>query len=41
MTSIVQLGGYGIGFLSAFVKKVIFHRTGDMDAELERLYKKK
>lgn len=41
VTSIVQLGGYGIGFLSAFVKKVIFHRTGDMDAELERLYKKK
>ena len=41
VTSIIQLGGYGIGFLKAFVKKVIFRKTGNMDAELEKLYKKK
>ena len=41
LTSIIQLGGYGIGFLSAFIKKVVFRQTGDMNADLERLYKKK
>lgn len=41
LTSIIQLGGYGIGFLSAFVKKVVFRQTGDLNADLERLYKKK
>ena len=29
LTSIIQLGGYGIGFLSAFIKKVVFRQTGD------------
>ena len=41
LTSIIQLGGYGIGFLSAFIKKVVFRHTGDLNADLERLYKKK
>ena len=41
LTSIIQLGGYGIGFLSAFIKKVVFRKTGDLNADLERLYKKK
>lgn len=41
LTSIIQLGGYGIGFLSAFIKKVVFRQTGDLNADLERLYKKK
>ena len=41
LTSIIQLGGYGIGFLSAFIKKVVFSQTGDLNADLERLYKKK
>lgn len=40
ITSIIQLGGYGIGFLSAFIKKVILKRTGDREAELKKLYKK-
>ena len=41
LTSIIQLGGDGIGFLSAFIKKVVFRQTGDLNADLERLYKKK
>ena len=41
LTGIIQLGGYGIGFLSAFIKKVVFRQTGDLNADLERLYKKK
>ena len=41
LTSIIQLGGYGIGFLNAFIKKVVFRQTGDLNADLERLYKKK
>ena len=41
LTSIIQLGGYGIGFLSAFIKKVVFRQTGDLNADLERLYKNK
>ena len=41
LTSIIQLGGYGIGFLSAFIKKVVFRQTGDLNADLDRLYKKK
>ena len=41
LTSIIQLGGYGIGFLSAFIKKGVFRQTGDLNADLERLYKKK
>ena len=41
LTSIIRLGGYGIGFLSAFIKKVVFRQTGDLNADLERLYKKK
>ena len=41
LTSIIQLGGYGICFLSAFIKKVVFRQTGDLNADLERLYKKK
>ena len=41
LTSIIQLGGYGIGFLSAFIKIVVFRQTGDLNADLERLYKKK
>ena len=32
LTSIVQLGGYGIGFMQAFVRKVIFRR-GRNEAE--------
>lgn len=40
VTSVIQLGGYGIGFLSAFVKKVILKRTGNQEAELKKLYKK-
>lgn len=40
VTSIIQLWGYGCGFISAFFKKIVLgHR--DNASELERLYKKK
>lgn len=37
----VQLWGYGVGFLSAFWKKVILRRQEDLKQELEKHYKKK
>lgn len=40
VTSIIQLWGYGSGFISAFFKKIILGRRDDAK-ELERLYKKK
>lgn len=41
VTSFIQLGGYGIGFISAFTRRVIFRRKTDMQAELDKHYKKK
>lgn len=40
VTSLVQLWGYGCGFLSAFFKKIVLGRRDDA-SELDRLYKKK
>ena len=41
VTCVIQLGGYGIGFLKSFVTKVIFRRKVDREAELAKHYKKK
>ena len=41
ITCTIQLGGYGIGFLKAFITKVIFRRQVDKEAELAKHYKKK
>jgi GT2 family glycosyltransferase len=41
ITGLVQLIGYGTGFLSAFVRKVIFKQKIDPEAELKKHYKKK
>ena len=41
LTSIIQLGEYGIGFLSAFIKEVVFRQTRYLNADPESIYKKK
>lgn len=41
LTSFIQLGGYGNGFIYAFVRKVIFRQKVDVEAELKKHYKKK
>lgn len=41
LTSFIQLGGYGNGFIYAFVRKVIFRQKVDAEAELKKHYKKK
>ena len=41
LTSFIQLGGYGNGFISAFVRKVILRREVDREEELNKHYKKK
>jgi len=41
VTSFIQLGGYGTGFLSAFTRRVLLRRKSDMQAELDKHYKKK
>lgn len=41
VTCTIQLGGYGIGFLRAFITKVVFRRKVDREAELAKHYKKK
>jgi glycosyltransferase involved in cell wall biosynthesis len=41
VTSLVQLIGYGAGFLSAFVRKIIFKQQIDTESELKKHYKKK
>lgn len=40
VTSVIQLWGYGCGFISAFFRKIIMGRRNDKN-ELEKLYKKK
>lgn len=40
ITSIIQLWGYGSGFISAFFKKIVLGKRNDT-GELDRLYKKK
>lgn len=40
LTSIIQLWGYGCGFISAFFRKIILGKRNDTE-ELEKLYKKK
>ncbi|MDD4636537.1 MAG: glycosyltransferase [Bacteroidales bacterium] len=41
VTSFIQLGGYGLGFLLAFNRQVILRRKSDMQAKLDKHYKKK
>lgn len=41
VTSFIQLGGYGMGFIGAFVRKVILKQKVDVEAELKKHYKKK
>lgn len=41
VTSFIQLGGYGIGFIGAFVRKVILKQEVDVEEELKKHYKKK
>ena len=41
ITSFIQLGGYGNGFIYAFVRKVILKQKVDVEAELKKHYKKK
>jgi glycosyltransferase involved in cell wall biosynthesis len=41
LTGLVQLIGYGTGFLNAFVHKVIFKQKIDAESELKKHYKKK
>lgn len=41
VTSFIQLGGYGMGFIGAFFRKVILKRHVDIEAELKKHYKKK
>ena len=41
VTSFIQLGGYGMGFIGAFVRKVILKQEVDVEAELKKHYKKK
>lgn len=41
VTSFIQLGGYGMGFIGAFFRKVILKQQVDIEAELKRHYKKK
>jgi glycosyltransferase involved in cell wall biosynthesis len=41
VTSLVQLIGYGIGFLNAYVRKIIFKQKIDRETELKKHYKKK
>jgi glycosyltransferase involved in cell wall biosynthesis len=40
LTGLIQLIGYGAGFLNAFVRKVIFKQKIDAEAELKKHYKK-
>jgi GT2 family glycosyltransferase len=40
-TGFIQLAGYGIGFINAFVRKVIFKQKIDAETELKKYYKKK
>ncbi|MDR1645490.1 MAG: glycosyltransferase [Tannerellaceae bacterium] len=41
ITGLVQLTGYGTGFLNAFARKVILKQHIDPEAELKKYYKKK
>jgi glycosyltransferase involved in cell wall biosynthesis len=41
ITSLVQLIGYGTGFLNAFVRKLIFKQQIDPETELKKYYKNK
>ena len=41
ITSFIQLIGYGNGFISAFVRKVIFKQKVNVEDELKKHYKKK
>jgi cellulose synthase/poly-beta-1,6-N-acetylglucosamine synthase-like glycosyltransferase len=41
LTSFIQLAGYGVGFINAFVRRVIFKQKIDVEAELKKHYKKK
>jgi glycosyltransferase involved in cell wall biosynthesis len=40
VTGLVQLVGYGSGFLNAYVRKVIFKQKTDTESELKKYYKK-
>jgi len=40
-TSTLQLSGYGLGFLSAFCRKIIFKQSINIDEALKKHYKKK
>lgn len=40
VTSVIQLWGYGCGFISAFFRKIVLGRRNDT-GELDKLYKKK
>lgn len=40
LTSLIQLIGYGTGFISAFIRKIVFRQKIDMEAELNKRYKK-
>ena len=41
LTCTIQLGGYGLGFLKAFITKVVLKKKVDREAELAKHYKKK
>jgi glycosyltransferase involved in cell wall biosynthesis len=41
LTGLIQLIGYGTGFLNAFVRKVIFKQKIDAETELKKHYKQK
>lgn len=41
VTSIIQLTGYGYGFLKAFLNKIVLKRNVDKDSELKKHYKAK
>ena len=41
LTCTIQLGGYGLGFMKAFITKVVLKRDVDREAELAKHYKKK
>lgn len=41
LTGIIQLTGYGFGFIGAFIRKIILKQKGDLNKELKKHYKKK
>lgn len=40
-TSIIQLTGYGFGFMGAFIRKIVLKRQENLEKELKKHYKKK